>query len=138
LWRDRQGEWTAELQHRIFDENLLHRSVIVRGAKGTDRLVIDYWGGNRVLLGKRWMELAVGKEVEDQPFPDLGKWIASTYHEALNTQEPLLHEVDLVVPVDGATMMRRQYGRLVIPWHSPDGDRYATCVNFIRQTASTG
>jgi hypothetical protein len=133
-WSEHTAEWNAELQAKLQQAMLLDSAVVVRNSRGSERLVIDYWGANRALLGRRWTQIAPGRDVEDQPFPNLGAWVAAGYRQALADRLPRLDDIDIVLPQPDGGVVTRLYERLLLPWRGPDGDDYAMTVNFPRRT----
>jgi hypothetical protein len=117
--------WSAELHANLHSAMLLEGAVVVRKPRGSERLVIDYWGTERDLLGQPWMGIAPGRDVEDQPFRNLGVWVAARYREALADGLPRLHDVDIVVPQADGRVINRLYDRLLLPWRGANGENYA-------------
>jgi hypothetical protein len=97
-------------------------------------LLIEHWGSARDLVGKSWIQLAVGRDVADQPLSDLNSWVLEAYEAALAGGEPYLHDVDVVAPQADGNVACRRYDRLLLPWRGRDGDVYLTTVNFTRNT----
>jgi hypothetical protein len=128
-WTQIQGRWDAERQANFRAANMLENVSIVRKPRASTRLVIDHWyeGAGRNVLGRRWSEIAQGKDVEDQPFSDVGARRASQLRAMLaDDRKPHLHRVSLLVPTADGNTLRHQYERLVLPWKGSGGEDYLT------------
>lgn len=129
-WGDAAGRWTQERQANLLAALPLKDLLIARNPCGTNRLVYDHWGTSFDFLGPRWAQIARGRDVEDQPFPELGKRSASLFRRTLADAVPCLDEIDIALSSAGSTVLRRRYDRLLLPWSGPDGDRYVTLIRF--------
>ncbi len=129
-WGNAAGRWTPERHAQLSTTVPLKDTIVARNLRGTDRLVNYHWGASFDLVGPRWAQIARGKEVEDQPFPKLGKQVASDYRGVLGDGEPHLDEIDLSLSSAGRMMLRHRYSRLLLPWSEPGGDRYVTVMRF--------
>jgi hypothetical protein len=130
VWNDTAGQWTPERHADLSKAVPLNDTVVVRSPRGTDRVVNNYWGANFNNLGLRWPGVAQGKDVEDHPFPQLGKWSAFQYRRTLAGREPYLQAVDLALSRAGSTILNISYNRLMLPWNDRSGDRYVTVIRF--------
>jgi hypothetical protein len=65
-----------------------------------------------------------------QPFPEIGKRIASQYRRTIEDCLPRLDDIDLAVSSGGSLIRHRRYSRLLLPWKEPGGDRYVTVIRF--------
>jgi hypothetical protein len=107
--------------------NMLENAAIARKPRASSRLVIDRWfeGAGRDVFGHLWPQIARGKDVEDQPFPDVGARTASRLRAMLTgDRKPHLHSVNFLVPTADGDMLRYQYERLVLPWKGLCGEDY--------------
>lgn len=136
-WSNTVGRWTPERHTDLCTVVPSKDTVVARNPRGTDRLVNYHWGASFDFVGPRWAQIARGKDVEDQPFPELGKRIASLYRRTLADGKPHLHEIDLALLRAGCTMLRRRYTRLTLPWSEPGGDRYVTVIRFDKNIPTT-
>jgi hypothetical protein len=136
-WHHVAGRWTTERHVNICTQVPRKDTIVVRNARATDRLVNDYWGTNFDFVDDRWVQVAHGKDVEDQPFPEIGRRIARQYRRTLEDGVPCLYDADFKVLGGGGSIMRhRQCMRLVIPWIEDLGDRYLTVIRFDHPDAS--
>jgi hypothetical protein len=76
----------------------------------------------------------LGREVEEQPDGVYGEWLASAYRELFQDEEPEpgLQLVEAVIACAGGRAVRTRYERLLLPWHSPGGDRWITSQPMLR------
>jgi hypothetical protein len=130
-WAELGGELSRERQDNLFHAGMLDTGLIVRNPAASDRLVIEHWGSARDLLGPRWLRIARGREVEDQPFRELGQRVAATYRAVLADGRPRLHRVRTILPQANGQLAGRQYERLLLPWRGPERERLLTGVNFL-------
>ena len=110
----------------------LNDMLVVRNPCGTERLVYDHWGESFDFLGPRWMRIARGKCVEEQPFPELGRRVALLFRRTLADGGPCVDDIDIALARSGVVESRRRYARLLLPWSGPGGDRYVTLFRFDR------
>jgi hypothetical protein len=130
-WAEFGGELTPERQENLFRAGMVDTAVIVRNQAASNRLVIEHWGAARDLLGPRWMRIARGREVEDQPFRALGQRVAATYRAVLGDGKPRLHRVKTIVPQANGCLAGREYERLLLPWRGPGRVRLLTGISFL-------
>jgi hypothetical protein len=113
---------------------MFENAAIARKPRASDRLVIDRWydGVGRDILGPLWAQIAPGKDIEDQPFPDVGARRASRLRAMLTgDRKPHLHSVNLLVPTADGDILLHQYERLVLPWTGLGGEDYlVSCMFF--------
>jgi hypothetical protein len=133
VWSERRALWSADLPSVLDRSKLLDDAVLVRNPHGTARLVIEHWGARRDFYGPDWIQLAPGSDIEDQPFQELAAGFGAHYRQAMAECEPRLHDVDIIVARAEGPPMRRQFDRLLLPWRGPDGENYATTINFERR-----
>jgi|HubBroStandDraft_1064217.scaffolds.fasta_scaffold00482_5 hypothetical protein len=76
----------------------------------------------------------LGREVEEQPDPVYGEWLASAYRDLVHDERPGagLQLVEAVVTCAGGRAVRTRYERLLLPWRSPGGDRWITSQPVLR------
>jgi hypothetical protein len=134
-WAEAGGRWSAEREANFRAANMLENAAVVRKPRASNRLVIDYWyeGDGRDVFGRRWSQIARGKDLEDQPFPDVGARTAFRLRAMLaGDRKPHLHRVNLLVPAAGGNMLRHQYERLVLPWTGFGGEDYLVSWMFFK------
>jgi len=129
-WNDAAGQWTSERYAHLCTAVPLRDLVVVRNRRGTDQMIYHHWGDSGDIFGSRWAQIAGGKDVEDQPFPELGKRMAWLYRRTLADAEPDLKEVDIALSSAGCTISHDRYARLLLPWSEPRGDRYVTLIRI--------
>jgi len=133
-WSSAAGYWTSERQAALFTVVALKDMVIARNPRRTDRIVYYHWGASFDFVGPRWMQIAPGKDIEDQPFPELGKRVASRYRCTLTDGAPQIDDIELTLSIGGSTIFGRSYTRLLLPWNEPGADRYVTLIRFDKNT----
>jgi hypothetical protein len=111
--------------------------LVVRNPRRTGGLVYDHWGESFDFLGPRWTYIACGKNVEEQPFPELGQRSASQFRRTLADGRPRVDEIDIALARSGVTILRRRYARLLLPWSEPGGDQYVTVLRFDQNIPTT-
>lgn len=136
-WCDTVGQSTpgrvANLHTAVATEDIL----VVRNPRRTDGLVYDHWGKSFDFLGPRWSGIARGKNVEEQPFPELGQRTALQFRRTLTDGRPRVEEIDIALSSSGVTILRRRYARLLLPWSVPGGDQYVTVLRFDQNIPAT-
>ncbi len=137
FWNNASAQWAPERHANLSGVVPLKDTMVVRRPRGTDRVVNDYWGAHCDFLGLRWPRIARGKNVEEHPLRGVGKRLASQYRLALGNTEPCVYDVDLALLTKGATTFHRRYTRLVLPWHEPGGDSFATTIRFDEDAPAT-
>jgi hypothetical protein len=129
-WSDAAGRWMPERQASFCAVAPLKDTVVTRSSHGANRLVHEHWGAGFDFLGPQWSRIAVGKDVTDQPFPDLAKRFALQLRRTLAEGEPRLDEIDLMLSSGGRTIRHRRYTNLLLPWRELGGDCYVTRIRF--------
>jgi hypothetical protein len=133
-WAETGGRWSEEREANFRAANMFENAAIVRKPRASNRLVIDRWyeGVGRDVLGRLWTQIAPGKDVEDQPFPDVGARTASRLRAMLSGgRKPHLHSVNFLVPTADGDILLHQYERLVLPWTGLGGEDYlVSCMFF--------
>jgi len=112
---ERGGTWDADLYSKLASAGVLGNAAVIQSEKAGSILKIMHWGQKRDALGQRWINVASGLNVEDQPFKRIGRRLARLYRRALADNEPRLDDVDWVVPGPDGTIIRRQFERLILP-----------------------
>ena len=110
--------------------------LVVRNPCGTAALVYDHWGSSFDFLGPRWVRIARGKNVEEQPFPELGRSVALLLRRTLADGRPRVEDIDVALRTSERIILRRRYSRLLLPWREPGGDEYVTLFRFDRRTST--
>jgi hypothetical protein len=131
-WRMSQGRFNSEVGSFLIRFGLLDRTSLVSEA-GDGQLIIEHAAPAYKTYDnydKSWSLLAQGKRVSDQPDPEFGRWIDSTYRAVLNQKEPRFEHVDAVVQAPGTEPYRFRYNRLLLPWRSETGARLITGTSY--------
>jgi len=134
-WSSNGELLTPELQDNLRAGGLLSGAVIVKRLRGSERLTIDYWDRERNLLGARWMSRAVGQDVQDQPFRELGKKLADSYRKVADDNSPTLEHSIAVIPQSGSSVTVRRSERLCVPWRDATRNDIILSINLPWQIA---
>jgi hypothetical protein len=132
-WQQRQGRWEADFYGRLLEWKLMPVTVITQRACGSERLIITHWGSRITAFGKDWPRIAPGRDIEDQPNLEIGRWRGAELRRRIAEGVPRLLALDLVFrPVDRG-LVRLQYFRIELPWRKPDGAALLTGSNVARR-----
>jgi hypothetical protein len=133
-WAETHQQWTPEFYERLHDEGLLDNAVVVRNPQRTGDLLIEHWGRKRDLFGSAWTRTARGRHVEEQPYENLGRWVARLFREAICAHEPRLDAVSVAIRTRSGEVRARRYSRLLLPWDGEEGDAFALTVNIFHDS----
>ena len=103
IWSNTAAEFTHERRAQLCTMISLDDMLIIRNPRKTDKLLFENWGKNFDFFGPRWVQIARGRHVVDQPFPKVAHWTASHYREALEVGGPNLDEISLALLIQRVT-----------------------------------
>jgi hypothetical protein len=109
---------------------LYDRTMIVERQRDTGRFVFRHSGQAIRLYGRSWADSAVGRDVEDQPDPAYGAWIADACRAVDEHQVPRYELVTAHVDRPGTAARQWRYERLMLPWRGPDDRRFVVSVSL--------
>jgi hypothetical protein len=132
-WGQRQGRWEPELHERLLEWQLLPITVISEQQPDSERLLIRHWGANLTMFGKAWTRAARGREYEDQPNGEMGRWRAGLLRQMAADGVPRYTKSDLVLNRVDWGLTRLTFFRLALPWRTPDGAVVVTATNAARR-----
>jgi hypothetical protein len=136
-WNDAGSQWTPERFANFHKIVPLEDVMLVGNPHGTNRLINHHWGANFDFHGFRWMQIARGKDVEDQPFPEMGQRVARLYRRTIADAKPRLDYMEFALCYAGRSVRSRRHLRLLLPWNEPGGDRYLTVFRFRESSTPT-
>jgi hypothetical protein len=122
-WCETGRVWGEGLYANLCASRLLRTTSIARNPAGSARFVIQHWGTGLEFVSDQWAKIAVGKEVREQPFRELGRNVARLYRQTVREDRPSRYDVSIVVPATDGTPFQYDYERLLLPWHH-GRDRY--------------
>jgi hypothetical protein len=128
-WYQSQHRWSPEFYATLKDASLLDNAVVVRNPARSDTLLIEHWGEKRDLFGSKWIGEARGRQMEDQPYSGLARWVARLYREAIAGNEARLDVVSVAILTEDGARRKKTYSRLLLPWRGEGGDAFALTVN---------
>ena len=114
---ERNGIWDADLYSKLRSAGVLDHAAVIQ-SESEQTLRIEHWGRKRDVLGQRWIHVASGLKVEEQPFKRVGSRIARLYRQALADNQPRLHDIESTLPASDGMIVRRRFTRLVLPYTS--------------------
>lgn len=132
-WLQSQGRWGPELYGRLQERRLLASTAIARQPRGSDRLLIEHWGADLKTYGNHWIRVARGRDFEDQPNIEIGRWDGARQREMLAEGVPRLTATDFVFRRTDGGLVRLSFYRLGLPWRTSDGAAILTAVTTRRR-----
>ncbi|MDX2155648.1 MAG: hypothetical protein SFW09_03975 [Hyphomicrobiaceae bacterium] len=122
-WRHLAATYDTDTLVRLLRSVFDQRYAVMLKQAGSGRLVFKEFGHKMFPQYDIWRTCAVGAPVEEQPDRAYGKWVARTYHEALESEVPRSEAVDAITncPVRGHVRMR--YRRIIFPLNEPSGSQ---------------
>jgi hypothetical protein len=132
-WGQRQGRWEPELQERLLEWQLSPVTVISEQRPAAERLLIRHWGASLTMFGKAWTQAAPGRDFEDQPNVEMGRWRAAMLRQMAADGVPRYTRSDLVLHRVEWGLTRLTFFRLALPWRTSDGAVLVTAINVARR-----
>jgi hypothetical protein len=128
LWTGSGGRYDATAFGEYATRRLLKRFLIVRhdGASG---LVIDTIGDGLHVPDRDWFKSAIGRPIEQQPDAPYWRWVAQIQRAALQSNDPVVSDIDASIYWPSLGRVRRRYRRLLLPCTAPDGTRLLFSAN---------
>jgi hypothetical protein len=115
LWRDAGGPIPHERLGSLLERGLQGRYVLVERHKSYPDLTLRAVGPGFLSYDQRWLSLASGLRVEDQPDYYYGQWVAQAYREVTRNPAPRLEDVDAIINTARLGRSRVRYTRLIVP-----------------------
>src|SRR5262249_29305127 len=128
LWAGSGGRYDAELFHEYASRRLLKRYLIVRES-ASDGLIIDSIGDGLHVPDRNWFRSAIGRPIEHQPDAPYWRWVAQIQRAALQTNDPVVSDIDASIYWPALGRVRRRYRRLLLPCSARDGTRLLFSAN---------
>ena len=122
-WCESGRVWTEELYAKLCETHLLKMASVAFNPAGTSQLITSHWGDGLEFLSDPWSKIAIGKEVREQPFRELGRNVALLDHQTLKEDQPSRFDVSIILPAADGTPCQYSYERLLLPWRR-GRDRY--------------
>ena len=132
-WKQRQGRWEPELYGLLQECGLLETTTISQQPLKAERLLIEYWGEGITSYGKNWTRIARGRDFEDQPNSQLGRWDAARQRQLLTGGLPRFSVPDFVFRRPNQELVRVSCYRLGLPWRSAEGTSILTAITTQRR-----
>ncbi len=132
-WLQRQGRWEPELYGRLQERRLLAGTAIARQPRGSERLLIEHWGKNLTTYGKDWIRVAPGRDFEDQPNSEVGRWAGAMHRQTIAESVPRLTAADFVYRGIDGELVRLTCYRSDLPWRTSDGATIVTAITARRR-----
>ncbi len=132
-WVQRQGRWEPDLHGRLVEWKLLPVTVISEQPRASERVRIRHWGANLTMFGREWTRVAPGRDFEDQPNVEVGRWRAAMLREMAADGVPRYTISDLVLRRTDRGLTRLTFFRLALPWRTSDGAVLVTANNVARR-----
>jgi hypothetical protein len=133
-WHQRQGRWERDFHERLLKWKLLPDTVIAEQPRASERLLIRHWGARHTTFGKTWIQIAPGREVEDQPNAEIGQARAAMLRETIAEGVPRLLASDLVFRGIEGELIWLKFCRLDVPWLVSDGTVLVSGTIVARRT----
>jgi transcriptional regulator with XRE-family HTH domain len=136
IWEARCGAMSRDLLDELLAGHLARKIVLLRQAAASSRLLVEQYGEGIAFLRPCQALALVGREYEDLPDRDFGRWLLDGYAATLATDKPRLESMlaDIRTPED--VVMRSRFDRLLLPWHGIGGHRYVLSIPLIRQRST--
>lgn len=123
LWRERSGEITDDVTHRMREIGILPRLMLIdMDSSGTDGR-FQYIGSGFTIYGDRWPREAIGRNIQEQPDRAYAARVAESCMMAALSSEPRYTHVDACIGMPGQDHRRSRYKCLKTPWTNSHGDR---------------
>ncbi len=117
-WTHLVNEYEAETLFRLLRTVFADQYVIVKRSAEKDRLQFKEFGDRMFSRYDTWRSCAVGAPIEEQPDREYGRWIGTSYREALTRNTPQLETIDAVFRCPEKGRFRRRYRRMIFPINS--------------------
>jgi hypothetical protein len=134
LWERNHGEFTDEVREAVTGGELFARSVLVRKAADSARLIAEHVGCGIGIFRPCETLRNAGRDFRDcHPDRAYGDWVSESYEHTLCMRRIRVESVRAQINTDGADRLWR-YDRVLIPWRSSrTGDWYATALSIRRE-----
>jgi hypothetical protein len=133
-WHQSQGRWQPDLYGRLLKWKLLPFTVISEQPRASERQVIRHWGAGITLFGTDWIRIAPGRDLEDLPNAEIGRWRAALPRQTVAERAPRLLATDFVFRGIDDRLTRVQYTQLDLPWLVSDRTMRVTAVTAGRRS----
>jgi hypothetical protein len=128
IWASNGGRYDAQAFTEYAARRLLKRFLIVRQDDAAG-LVFDTIGDGLHVPDRDWFRTAIGRPIEHQPDAPYWRWVAQVQRAALQSNEPVLSDIDASIYWPSLGRVRRRYRRLLLPCTAPDGTRLLFSAN---------
>jgi len=134
LWERTHGEFTDEVRDSVTTGDLFQRTVVVRKAADSARLIIEHLGyGLETFRPCETLRNAGRDFSECHPDPAYNDWVSESYDRTLWTRRIRVESIRALINTDGAQRLWR-YDRVLIPWRSSrSSDWFATALSIRRE-----
>ena len=105
----------------ITREALKGRYALLKLTERSPNLVFQEIGPGFLSFNDTWLSQAPGLRLEDQIDFAYGKWLASTYKDAMNAGGPCLEDVDAIINRPDGGRRRVRYRRLILTGQKKKG-----------------
>ena len=79
----------------------------------------------------------LGKDIDEQPDSAFGAWLSGPYRSFIREERPSLQLLEVAITSSSlGTTTRARYERLLLPWQSPDGEKWISSNPLIRMQRS--
>ena len=133
LWQTTRGKLNDDVHRAVLAAGLLPRTILVRQVSAS-RLVIEHVGAGIALLRPCETLVAIGREFDDMPDRNYGRWVAQAYDEALGSGGPRVASVRASVRTSAATTLRTRYDRVLLPWRGRGDEMYVMGLSIRRES----
>jgi hypothetical protein len=130
-WEEEQGRWRWHTFDRLQEAGLLSSTIVARKPHSSEQLLIEHWG-SKFLYGPDWRRIARGRDVEDQPNADVGRWRAVRMRQTIDEGVPWLTSTQIVTRAADRKLLRLQFLRLTLPWRDSDGTTFLTATKILQ------
>jgi hypothetical protein len=135
-WQNNGGRWCPEVKLLLRRHGLLQWTAMSKSPSNSDRLLKEYRGAGLGQDGRRWSSAAKGRDVENQPDPRYGAWVAMAHRETLSSGEPRFEALDAGIDsFRRREIFRVRFDRLLLPWDVAGGDRLVTAIMQVNSRA---
>ncbi|MBO0764231.1 MAG: hypothetical protein J2P50_06560 [Hyphomicrobiaceae bacterium] len=128
LWASNSGGFNEEAYFEYAARRLLKRFLVVR-QNLANALVIDRIGDGLRVPEREWFKSALGRPIEEQPDTPYWRWVARVQRAALQTNNPVLSDIDASIYWPSRGRVRRRYRRLLLPCTTREGTRLLFSAN---------
>jgi hypothetical protein len=134
-WQTLGGEMDHEMRREFLSRRSAANIFLARPSPDRESMVVEHCRMLDQPWASSWMRRA-DIDLRTQPDERYISWVTRAYRDALATGRPRLERIraELRCPELGTRLF--DYDRLILPWHTPAGERLATVVSVVRDVVA--